>query len=78
MYAGIVEAHESARKRVGVYSSEISRRPHRRERGFNSLIHSNLVHKFIPMRQAMKITDAKAAVKKGMREAREDPCVADG
>ena len=28
----------------------------------NSLSHHNLVHKFIPMPQAMKITDAKAAV----------------
>ena len=51
---------------------------HIAEKEFNSLIHYYLVHKFIPMLQAMKIPDAKAAVKKGMREAREDPCVADG
>ena len=30
----------------------------------NSLSHYNLVHKFIPMPQAMKIPDAKAAVDK--------------
>ena len=30
----------------------------------NSMTHYNLVHKFIPMPQAMKIPDAKAAVEK--------------
>ena len=30
----------------------------------NSLSHNNLVHKFIPMPQALKILDAKAAVVK--------------
>ena len=33
-------------------------------RGDNSLQHYNLVHKFIPMPQAMKIPAAKAAVDK--------------
>ena len=33
-------------------------------KGMNSLSHCNLVHKFIPMPQAMKIPNAKAAVKK--------------
>ena len=32
--------------------------------GFNSLSHCNLVHKFIPMLQAMKILDARAALDK--------------
>ena len=31
-------------------------------KGMNSLSRSDLVHKFIPMLQAMKIPDAKAAV----------------
>ena len=31
---------------------------------FTSMTHENLVHKFIPMRQAMNILDAKAAVEK--------------
>ena len=31
---------------------------------FNSLSHFHLVHKFVPMSQAMKIPDAKAAVVK--------------
>ena len=34
------------------------------EKGFDSVTHYNLVHKFIPMPQAMKIPDAKAAVDK--------------
>ena len=33
-------------------------------RGDNSLQHYNLVHKFIPMPQAMKVPAAKAAVDK--------------
>ena len=43
--------------------------PHNHEdhiagKGENSLQHYNLVHKFIPMPQAMKISAAKAAVDK--------------
>ena len=43
--------------------------PHNHEdhvagKGENSLQHYNLVHKFIPMPQAMKIPAAKAAVDK--------------
>ena len=34
------------------------------EKGFKSKSHYNLVHKFIPVPQAMKIPDAKAAVDK--------------
>ena len=37
---------------------------HIAEKGDNSLQHYNLVHKFIPMPQAMKIPTAKAAVDK--------------
>ena len=33
-------------------------------KGVNSLSHYNLVHKFIPVPEAMKIPDAKAAVEK--------------
>ena len=36
-------------------------------RGINSLSHNNLVHKYIPMPQAMNIPDAKAAVEKKER-----------
>ena len=58
-----VDADESMRIRLeGV--------PHRYHedhiaaKGINSLQHYNLVHKFIPMLQALKILDAKAAVEK--------------
>ena len=37
----------------------------------NPLTHGNLVHKFIPMPQAMKVPDAKAAVNKEW-EARDN------
>ena len=59
--ACIVEAHESTRKRL---ESTLTRNheDHIGEKGFNSFNHYNLVHKFIPMPQAMKIPDAKAAV----------------
>ena len=33
-------------------------------KGFNSMAHHNLVHKFLPMPQAMRIPAAKAAVDK--------------
>ena len=62
-YACIVEANETMRIRLeGV--------PHRHHedhisaKGINSLNHYNLVHKFIPMPQALKIPDARAAVEK--------------
>ena len=35
------------------------------EKGFNALGHYHIVRKFIPVHQAMKIPDAKAAVDKG-------------
>ena len=62
-YACVVDADESMRIRLeGV--------PHRYHedhiagKEINSLQHYNLVHKFIPMLQALKIPDAKAAVEK--------------
>ena len=42
-------------------------------RGDNSLQHDNLVHKFIPMPQAMKITAAKAAVDKECEKLKKIP-----
>ena len=63
--ACILEANESTRMRMG--NSE----PHNHEdhiagKGKNSLQHYNLVHKFIPMTQAVKIIAAKAV--QGMGE----------
>ena len=42
-------------------------------RGFTSMTHYNLVHKFIPMPQAMKIQDAKAAVDKECKKPETAP-----
>ena len=52
------------------------RLPHHHEdhfagKGENSLQHYNLVHKFIPMPQAMKIPAAKAAVDKEWKNWRK-------
>ena len=68
--ACILEANESTRMRMG--NSE----PHNHEdhiagKGENSLQHYNLVHKFIPMPQAMKIPAAKAAVDKEWEKLEE-------
>ena len=61
--ACVLEAHEFARMRMG------NSIPHHHEdhiagKGDNSLQRYNLVHKFIPMPQAMKIPAANAAVDK--------------
>ena len=61
--ACILEADESTRLRMG------NSVPHHHEdhiagKGDNSLQHYNLVHKFIPVPEAMKIPAAKAAVDK--------------
>ena len=59
----ILEADESKRLRMGE-SLPIHHEDHIAGKGNNSLQHYNLVHKFIPMRQAMKIPGANAAVDK--------------
>ena len=42
-------------------------------KGYHSMAHYNLVHKFIPMPQAMKIPDAKAAVGKEWKKLETIP-----
>ena len=61
--ACILEANESTRMRMG-NSTPSNHEDHIAGKGENSLQHQNLVHKFIPMPQAMKIPAAKAAVDK--------------
>ena len=61
--ACILEADESTRMRMG-NSIPSNHEDHIAGKGENSLQHYNLVHKFIPMPQAMKIPAAKAAVDK--------------
>ena len=60
-YACIVEADESTRERLEGTPHK-DHEDHIAGKGINSLSHHNLVHKFIPMLEAMKIPDAKAAV----------------
>ena len=55
------EAHESSRPRIAPVTKR-SHEDHIAGKGQNSVLHRNLVHTFIPMPQAMKISDAKAAV----------------
>ena len=61
--ACILEAGESTRLRMGE-SLPNHHEDHIAGKGDNSLQHSNLVHKFIPTPQSMKIPAAKAAVDK--------------
>ena len=60
-YACIVEADESTRKRMEG-SLHKYHEDHIAGKGMNSLSHYNLVRKFIPMPQALRIPDANAAV----------------
>ena len=62
-YACVVDADESMRIRLeGV--PQRYHEDHIAAKGMNSLSRYNLVHKFIPMPQALKIPDTKAAVEK--------------
>ena len=65
--ACILEANESTRMRMG-NSIPHHHQDHIAGKGDNSLQHYNLVHKFIPMPQAMKIPAAKAAVDKELEK----------
>ena len=60
-HARIADAHESTRKRLEETLSK-DHDDHIAEKGFHSLSHHNLVHKFVPMLQAIKNLDATAAV----------------
>ena len=62
-HACIVQAHESTTQRLES-SLPRNREDHIAGKGYTSMTHYNLVHKFIPMPPAMKIPDAKAAADK--------------
>ena len=62
-FACILEVGESTSMCMG-NSIPHYHEDHTAGKGENSLQHYNLVHKFIPMRQVMKIPAAKAAVDK--------------
>ena len=76
-YACIVEAHESTRQRLES-SLPKNHEDHVAGKGYTSMTHFNLVHKFIPMQQAMNILDAKSTSGQGMEEARNDSRLAVG
>ena len=61
--ACILEADESTRMRMG-NSIPHNHEDHIAGKGENSLQHYNLVHKFIPVPQVVKIPAAKAAAHK--------------
>ena len=66
-FSCITEAHESTRQR----KESATKRVHEEHivgKGQNSVLHYNFLHKVIPMPQAMKIPDAKAAVDKEWRK----------
>ena len=65
--ACVLEASESTRLRMGE-SLPNHHEDHIAGKGDNSLQHCNLVHKFVPMPQAMKIPAAKAAVDKALEK----------
>ena len=71
-HACIVEADESTRKRMEGTLPK-GQEDHVAGKGTNSLNHYNLVHKFIPMPQAMNIPDAKAAVDKEWEKLEKIP-----
>ena len=68
--ACILEANESTRMRMG-NSTPSNHEDYIAGKGENSLQHYNLVHKIIPMPQAMKIPAAKAAVDKEWEKLRK-------
>ena len=71
-YGCIVQSHESTMQRVESTQPK-NHEDHIAGKGFTSMTHCNLVHKFIPVPQAMKIPDAKAAVDKGWKKLETIP-----
>ena len=71
-FACILEASESTRMRMEE-SLPKYHEDHIAGKGDNSLQHYKLVHKFIPMPQAMKIPAAKAAVDKEWEKLEKIP-----
>ena len=71
-HACIAEAPESTSRRLESAPPE-DHEDHIAEKGFNSISHYKLVHKFVPMPQAMEILDAKAAVDKEWEKSEKLP-----
>ena len=62
-YACVVDADERTRPKLEGAGHKLHQN-HITAKGTNSMTHYSLVHTFIPMSQALKIPDAKAAVEK--------------
>ena len=69
-HACIVAAHGSTRQRLESTLPK-DHENHIAEKGFNSTSHKHLVHKFIPMPQAMKIPDAESRSGQRMGDVRK-------
>ena len=67
-FSCFAEAHEPTRQRIESVTKRIQEE-HIVGKGENSVLHCKSVHKFIPMLQAMKIPDTKAAVDKEWEKA---------
>ena len=76
-HARIVEAHESTRQRLES-SLPKGHEDHIAGKGKTSMIHYNLVHKFIPMPYAMKISGCESSSGQGMEKARNHTSLAVG
>ena len=72
MYGCTVESHEATRQRAESLQSK-THDGRIAGKGFTSMTHYNLVHKFLPMPQAMKIPDAKTAVDKESKKNSRQP-----
>ena len=70
----MVESQESTRQQAESSQSK-SHEDHIACKGFTSMTHYNLVHKFIPMPQAMKNPDAKAALDKEWKKFETIPAL---
>ena len=68
----VVDADESTRPRLEGAGHK-SHQDHITAKGMNSLTHYSLVHKFIPMPQALIIPDAKAAVEREWEKLEKIP-----
>ena len=68
----IVEAHESTRQRLESSVPKIMMITSQ-AKDTNSMTHYNLIHKFIPMPQAMKVPDARAPVDKEWKKPETHP-----
>ena len=69
-HSSIVETHESTRERLESTLPK-DHEDHVAGKGFNSVSHYNLVHKFIPMPPATKIPGCESRSGQGMEEARK-------